>query len=89
MTLLHEIQDWRFPNGAVSIHGGVRAGTRRAVPGDRSPLPELVTEGDTMDEARAMAKDAIRGYIESLVKRGEEIPVEPHPATVERVAVTI
>ena len=52
-------------------------------------LPGLVTEGDTMEEARAMVKDAIRGYIENLVKHGEEIPVEPHPATVERVAVTI
>ena len=52
-------------------------------------LPGLVTEGDTMEEARAMVKDAIRGYIESLIKHGEEIPVEPHPATVERVAVTI
>src|ERR1700722_14848032 len=26
----------------------------------------LVTEGDKMEEARAMAEDAIRGYIESL-----------------------
>ena len=41
-------------------------------------LPGLVTEGDTIEEARAMAKDAIRGYIESLVKHGEEIPIEPN-----------
>ena len=34
-------------------------------------LPGLVTEGDTIEEARAMVKDAIRGYIESLVKHGE------------------
>lgn len=32
------------------------------------PPPGLVTEGDTLDEARAMAQDAIRGYIESLQK---------------------
>jgi antitoxin HicB len=31
-------------------------------------LPGLVTEGDTLEEARAMAQDAIRGYIESLQK---------------------
>jgi len=31
-------------------------------------LPGLVTEGDTLDEARVMAKDAIRGYLESLMK---------------------
>ena len=52
-------------------------------------LPGLVTEGDTLEEARAMVKDAIRGYLESLIKHGEEIRVEPGPASVERVAVTI
>lgn len=29
-------------------------------------LPGLVTEGDTLEEAREMAADAIRGYLESL-----------------------
>jgi antitoxin HicB len=52
-------------------------------------LPGLVTEGDTIEEARAMVKDAIRGYLETLVKHGEEIPIEPSPASVERVAVNI
>jgi antitoxin HicB len=33
-------------------------------------LPGLVTEGDTLAEARAMARDAIRAYIESLIKDG-------------------
>jgi predicted RNase H-like HicB family nuclease len=37
-------------------------------------LPGLVTEGDTLDEAREMAKDAIRGYLESLQKDGLPIP---------------
>jgi len=52
-------------------------------------LPGLVTEGDTLEEARAMVKDAIRGYLESLMKHGEEIPVESSPATVELVEVKI
>jgi len=52
-------------------------------------LPGLVTEGDTLEEARAMVKDAIRGYLESLMKHGEEIPLEPSPATLERVEVKI
>jgi antitoxin HicB len=52
-------------------------------------LPGLITEGDTLEEARAMAKDAIRGYLESLMKHGEEIPVETGVATLERVAVTV
>lgn len=37
-------------------------------------LPGLVTEGDTLEEARAMAADAIRGYIESLRKDHLPIP---------------
>ncbi len=37
-------------------------------------LPGLVTEGDTLEEARANASDAIRGYLESLAKDGMEPP---------------
>lgn len=37
-------------------------------------LPGLVTQGETLEEARAMAADAIRGYIESLQKDGLPIP---------------
>jgi predicted RNase H-like HicB family nuclease len=33
-------------------------------------LPGLVTEGDTMKEARRMADDALRVYLESLVGDG-------------------
>ena len=40
-------------------------------------LPGLVTEGRTMDEARTMAEDAIRCYLEGLLKDGEPIPEEP------------
>jgi len=31
-------------------------------------LPGLVTEGDSLKEAREMAKDAIRCYLEALLK---------------------
>ena len=37
-------------------------------------LPGLVTEGDSLEEAREMAKDAIRAYLESLRKDGLPIP---------------
>jgi antitoxin HicB len=37
-------------------------------------LPGLVTEGDTLEEARAMAEDAIRAYLESLRKDGLPLP---------------
>ena len=39
-------------------------------------LPGCVTQGETLEEAIAMAKDAIQGYIESLLKDGEPIPEE-------------
>jgi predicted RNase H-like HicB family nuclease len=43
-------------------------------------LPGLVTEGDTIEEARAMAAEAIRGYLEALAKDGLPIPPEdPQP----------
>lgn len=37
-------------------------------------LPGLVTEGDTLEEARKMARDAIRAYLESLRKDGDPFP---------------
>lgn len=37
-------------------------------------LPGLVTEGDTLDEAREMVRDAIRAYLESLKKDGLPAP---------------
>jgi antitoxin HicB len=42
-------------------------------------LPGLVTEGDTLAEARKMAKDAIRAYVESLRKDGAPIPKDLKP----------
>lgn len=39
-------------------------------------LPGCYTEGQTLEEARTMAADAIRAYCASLVKHGEPVPVE-------------
>ena len=39
-------------------------------------LPGLVTEGDTLRQARAMAKDAIEGYLESLREEGIRVPAD-------------
>jgi antitoxin HicB len=52
-------------------------------------LPGLVTEGDSLEEAREMVKDAIRGYLESLQKHGEEIPLEHGEPVTERVFVSL
>ena len=37
-------------------------------------LPGLVTEGDTIEEARRMAEDALRLYLETLREDGLPIP---------------
>jgi antitoxin HicB len=50
-------------------------------------LPGLVTEGDTLEEAREMAAGAIRCYLEGLQKDGEPIPTDNSIA--EEVAVEI
>jgi antitoxin HicB len=42
-------------------------------------LPGLVTEGDTLEEARRNALDAIRGYLESVRKDGLPIPADRRP----------
>jgi antitoxin HicB len=56
-------------------------------------LPGLVTEGDTIEEARANAAEAIRGYLEALAKEGQPIPPEdpePRGAIIkEMVAVAV
>ena len=39
-------------------------------------LPGCNTYGKTVEEAIEMARDAINGYIESLIEDGEAIPVE-------------
>ena len=46
-------------------------------------LPGLVTEGDTIEEAREMARDAIRAYVESLRKDGLPIPDDIDPVKEE------
>ena len=39
-------------------------------------LNNLATQGETIEEAREMAKEAITGYLEALALEGEEPPVE-------------
>jgi len=39
-------------------------------------LPGCFTQGETLEEAREMAKEAIQGHIEALAMVGEPIPEE-------------
>ncbi|MBI3684289.1 MAG: type II toxin-antitoxin system HicB family antitoxin [Acidobacteria bacterium] len=52
-------------------------------------MPEICTFGETLEEAREMAQDAIRCVLESARKAGEPIPSEVEPAATERLAVSI
>lgn len=51
-------------------------------------LPGLITYGRTMEEAREMAKDAIKCYLEALTKDHEPIP-EGLATLQEKISVTI
>ncbi|MCX6615073.1 MAG: type II toxin-antitoxin system HicB family antitoxin [Acidobacteria bacterium] len=51
-------------------------------------IPEICTFGEDLQEAREMAKDAIRCFLESALKRGEPIPEDIEPAT-ERLEVVV
>jgi antitoxin HicB len=53
-------------------------------------LPGLVTQGESLAEARAMAADAIKGYLEILREDGLAIPPgETHQTTPIREEVTV
>ena len=46
-------------------------------------LPGCVTQGETIEEAIVMAKDAIRLFIETLMAEGQPVPLEhEHPQAI-------
>lgn len=51
-------------------------------------LPGLVTEGDNLKEAKEMVKDAIRCYLEALLK-DQAIPFSKNSPRRERVRVSV
>jgi len=51
-------------------------------------IPEIITFGETLEEAKSMAEDAIACYIESALKAHEPIPEDRQPS-IERIAVKI
>ncbi len=53
-------------------------------------IPNIVTCGRTLEEAKGMARDAIRCHLEGLVKDGESIPkdITTEPIT-EKLEVSL
>ena len=55
-------------------------------------LPEIITYGTTLEEARDMARDAIRCHLQGLLKDGEPIPEDPfvqEKPLIEELKVTV
>jgi predicted RNase H-like HicB family nuclease len=50
-------------------------------------LPGCFTQGETLEEVIAMAKDALAGYLECLQAHGDPVPVE-QPAS-RRVGIEL
>src|SRR5438552_18333410 len=53
-----------------------------------SALGRLTTQGETLDEARDMAKDAILSSLEALREAAEKILLDHRPAQSERLVCT-
>ena len=52
-------------------------------------LPGCHTQGETREEAIAMAQDAVAGYVESLLAHNDPIPIESGAAGPVQITVTI
>ncbi len=50
-------------------------------------LPGCITQGETFEEAVAMIKDAMQGYLAVLKEEGEEIPQEKSDVVITKVSV--
>ena len=50
-------------------------------------LPGCVTQGETLEEATMMVKDAIEGYLFVLKKHNEEIPIEPEGTLITKISI--
>jgi predicted RNase H-like HicB family nuclease len=51
-------------------------------------IPEICTFGESLEEAKKMADDALRCYLESTLKEGGRIP-QDREATIGKITVSI
>ena len=72
MTIMKKVKKEKILEYSVLFEAAKEGGYVVTVP----KLYGLTTEGDTFEEAKRMAEDAIKGYIESLIKQGKKVPVE-------------
>jgi antitoxin HicB len=50
-------------------------------------LPGCITQGETIEQCIERAREAIAGYIESLISEGEPVPEETEPPQVITINV--
>ena len=72
-------------NFAVVLEPAEEGGFTVMVPA----LPGVVTEGETLEEALANAREAIELCLEDLAEQGAEIPASDLGARLERIEVPI
>jgi predicted RNase H-like HicB family nuclease len=75
---------------------GMRSYTIRVEPAEEGgydvhvpALPGCVTQGRTFDEALGNAQEAIEGFVEMLLERGQPVPSEPVPAGPVETRLTV
>lgn len=52
-------------------------------------LPGCVTQGETFEEAKKMAKDAVGGYLSVLKENNQDIPIEQSGITISEIFAEI
>lgn len=52
-------------------------------------LPGCITQGETFEEAEAMAKDAIEGYLQTLKDLKKEIPLESERIIISKIPAIV
>ena len=54
-------------------------------------IPDLMTQGETLEEAREMASECLQCYLEALQEDGQNLPVEEITGkpVLERIQVTL
>lgn len=50
-------------------------------------LPGCISQGETFEEATAMIKDAMKGYLQVLKEEKQEIPQEQSNVVITQIAV--
>lgn len=72
VRMIHGGYEMKYPHYRILLRREPEGGYTVTVP----MLPGCVTYGETIDDAIAMAREAIELSIEDLQEKGEEIPTE-------------